>query len=341
MDSPVSPFRAIDVLSSDDERAIPESESLERVETDFENGDPFPLQPDGFDDFEMRDDADASLDSANLRAPVPIRESVEFTSEAASSTVGSVEWNQMIAASFGQYRARHSDLAFPWESGVMADIFGTGSSVSLPQCVGIGEQLSLASVSKNLGASGDRNIDHLPHEAKYMSAVQSLKDVPYFEDKAHKLELACGYWMDILSIDWASSEIGAHLSAALLEDSAGGEAVSVLRSCFGVKSPSTLLKRANSFRQYIQWHKRSGYGTLNSCQPLPLEERAVWEYFRYLKCLREANSRGYTVLTSFLETIRFCKFTLGLKQTEPILESRRLLGFAALEKRDIRDPHTK
>ena len=339
MDSPVSPFRAIDVLSSDDERAIPESDGWERVENDFENGDPFPLQLDGFDDLEMRDDTDVSIDGANLGAPVPIRESVEFSGEATSSTVSSVEWNQMIAASFGQYRARHSDLAFPWESGVMADIFGTGSSVSLPQCVGIGEQLSLASVSKNLSASGDRNIDHLPHEAKYMSAVQSLKDVPYFEDKAHKLELACGYWMDILSIDWASSEVGAHLSAALLEDSAGGEAVSVLRSCFGVKSPSTLLKRANSFRQYIQWHKRSGYGTLNNCQPLPLEEKAVWEYFRYLKCLREANSRGYTVPSSFLETIRFCKFTLGLKQTEPILESRRLLGFAALEKRDKGPSH--
>ena len=331
MDSPVSPFRAIDVLSSDDERAIPESDSWERVETDIENGDPFPLRLDIFDEHEMRDDADVSVGGANLSAPFPIRESVEFTSEAASSTVGSVEWNQMIAASFGQYRARHSDLAFPWESGVMADIFGAGGSVSLPQCVGIGEQLSVTSVSKNLSPVGDRNIDSMPHDAKYMSAVQSLKDVPYFEDKAHKLELACGYWMDILSIDWASSEIGAHLSAALLEDSAGGEAVSVLRSCFGVKSPSTLLKRAKSFRQYIQWH--------NNCQPLPLEERAVWEYFRYLKCLREANSRGYTVPSSFLETIRFCKFTLELKQTEPVLESRRLLGFAALEKRDKGPSH--
>ena len=90
MDSPVSPFRAIDVLSSDDERAIPESESWERVETDFENGDHLPPLPDGFDDFEMRD---ASFDGANLSAPVPIQESVEFTSDAASSTVGSVEWN--------------------------------------------------------------------------------------------------------------------------------------------------------------------------------------------------------------------------------------------------------
>ncbi len=146
MDSPVSPFRAIDVLSSDDERAIPESDSWERVETDIENGDPFPLRLDIFDEHEMRDDADVSVGGANLSAPFPIRESVEFTSEAASSTVGSVEWNQMIAASFGQYRARHSDLAFPWESGVMADIFGAGGSVSLPH---LKDQNSLNLVPKS------------------------------------------------------------------------------------------------------------------------------------------------------------------------------------------------
>ena len=339
MDSPTSPFRAIDVLSSDDERLNLETDGWEQIEADFENGDPFPLQLNVSDEFEMRDDADVSEGVDDMSVPLPIPESAEPTGRVASSTIGSVEWNQMIAASFGQYRAQHSDLAFPWESGVMADIFGVGGTVPLPECLGIGEQLRLTSAREKSSAVGDQRSAAMPHDAKYMSAVQSLKDIPYFENKAHKLELACGYWMDILSINWASSEIGAHLSAALLEDSAGGEAVSVLRSCFGVKSPSTLLKRANSFRQYIQWHKRSGYGSLNNCEPLPLEERAVWEYFRYLKCLRETNSRGYTVPTSFLETIRFCKFTLGLRQTEPVLESRRLMGFAAIEKRNKGPSH--
>jgi len=140
--------------------------------------------------------------------------------------------------------------------------------------------------------------------------------------------------MDILSTDWSSSEVWAHLSASLLSDSAGLEAVEILRACFGVKSPSTLIRRANAFRQFISWHFKSGFGTLNNSQPLPLTEKAVWEYFQYLRDLRLDNKRGYIVPSSFLEAVRFGKFTLGLKHTDSILESRRLLGFAAIERRD-------
>ena len=95
-----------------------------------------------------------------------------------------------------------------------------------------------------------------------------------------------------------------------------------------------MLKRANAFRQFIQWHFKSGYGTECNSQPLPLVEKAVWEYFQYLKVLRVENKRGFTVPSSFLEAVRFGRFTLGLKNTESILESRRLLGFAAIENGD-------
>ena len=108
----------------------------------------------------------------------------------------------------------------------------------------------------------------------------------------------------------------------------------ILRASFGVKSPSTLLKRANAFKKFIQWHAKSGYGTIHNCEPFPLKEDAVWEYFNKLRSVRVENQRGYTVPSSFLEAVRFGKFTLGLKQTDEILSATRLLGFAALERRD-------
>ena len=346
MDDSEIPFRAIDVLSSDDERHQDTPESWEHVcihESGFSEFDLPDLE--SCNDLETRDDEEVQQEGADLSE---IREVTHQLSEPAlssntrdgidasvsSQTVDAIEWNQMIASCFGQYRARRSDLAFPWENGVMAEIFGGGHILSLPQCVGVGEQMMQSSTDTSRDVVAASIHETLPHDAKYLVAVQSLKDVPYFENKAHKLELACGLWMDILSIDWGSSEVGTHLSAALLTDSSGGEAVNILRSCFGVKSPSTLLKRANSFRQFIQWHFKSGFGTENSSQPLPLVEKAVWEYFQYLKMIRVENKRGYTVPSSFLEAVRFGRFTLGLKNTEAILESRRLLGFAAIERRD-------
>ena len=307
MDDSEIPFRAIDVLSSDDERHQDAPESWEHVhivDTAFSELDLPDLE--SCNDPETRDDEEDQQEGADLneihevmhQLSEPVVSSnirVGIDASVTSQTVSAIEWNRMIASSFGQYRARHSDLAFPWENGVMADIFGGAHILSLPQCVGVGEQMMQSSTDTSRDVVAASIHETLPHDAKYLAAVQSLRDVPYFENKAHKLELACGLWMDFLSIDWGSSEVGSHLSAALLTDSSGGEAVNILRSCFGVKSPSTLLKRANSFRQFIQWHFKSGFGTENSSQPLPLVEKAVWEYFQYLKMIRVAS-----VATRFL-----------------------------------------
>ena len=43
-------------------------------------------------------------------------------------------------------------------------------------------------------------------------------------------------------------------------------------------------------------------------------------------------AKGFTVPSSFLEAVRFGKFTLDLTGTDSVLRSKRLLGSAALEK---------
>ena len=48
-------------------------------------------------------------------------------------------------------------------------------------------------------------------------------------------------------------------------------------------------------------------------------------------------AKGYTAPSTFLETVRFAKFTVGLLGADTILESRRLLGFAAIE-RNLKGP---
>lgn len=57
-------------------------------------------------------------------------------------------------------------------------------------------------------------------------------------------------------------------------------------------------------------------------------------YFKFLRQERTREGKGYTAPSTFLETVRFAKFTVDLKGAAAILESRRLLGFAAVEKRE-------
>ena len=298
-DSEEAPFRAIDLVSVEDFEEFDDwnpiasdDGALDSVNTPLGlNEVEESCERDEIAEVDMREELSLPLDSSV--------QSTEFQS-VPDVSLSSVEWNQMIASSFGQYRANHAGLTFPWETGVLADIFGSTSSLSLPQCVGTELQLLDSSTLPETAQSIGNALDVLPTDAKYTQAVQSLKDVPYFEGKAHKLELACGVWMDILSTDWKSSDVGQMLAQSLLADATGSEAVEILRACFGVKSPSTLIKRACAFKRFMQWHFKSGYGTTNNCLAFPLQEKAVWEYwstigtceYRPLSSMRRDASRG-------------------------------------------------
>ena len=82
----------------------------------------------------------------------------------------------------------------------------------------------------------------------YMCAVRTVKDVDYMSGKKAELVLATSKWMEILSIDWRCSSVGEQVSADLQQDPTGELAEQTLKSVFGVKSPSTILKRASSLR---------------------------------------------------------------------------------------------
>ena len=190
-------------------------------------------------------------------------------------------WNQMVASSFAQFRQTSTELLFPWETGVMADIFNVRQD-PLPQCPGLVEQ-PLAPEHGHEADLQDKLVHFLPDSAKCIHAVRSLQDLSCFDAKAQKLELACGQWLNLLAIEWSASGVGPQLVHALQRDHSGAEATTILSACFGVKSPATLLKRASAFKKYACWlDKHAGADGLQQ-KALPLDEVAVWQYFLWLK----------------------------------------------------------
>ena len=80
-----------------------------------------------------------------------------------------------------------------------------------------------------------------------------MSDLDYIDGKKAQMDLAIAKWMEILSINWNASSVGCQVALDLQGGSRGEAGEQTLRSVFGVKSPTTILKRAASLRQYIVW----------------------------------------------------------------------------------------
>ena len=248
-------------------------------------------------------------------------------------TMESGPWRHSVAGDFNQFARVHNSLLLPWEQGVLKQIFEPDLPLALPATEMAPVETLLAPALEP--SSGIEPSSELPVDACYTKAVQSLKDLEYFDQKRCQLALACAQWLEVLSNNWKCSSVGEQIAVELQYDSSGDSAISTLKAVFGVKSPATLLKRVSTVRKYIRWCNATyppDHAEHELCC-LPFKETTVWDYFNYLKAVQDMESKGYTAPSTFLETVRFCRFTLGFYLTDEILQSKPLLGFAAIQKR--------
>ena len=247
-------------------------------------------------------------------------------------TVSSSSWNDIVNHSLALYGSSSESLSLPWEQGILKEILGSSTSnvdgLRAPRFIPEFEQESLVS-----DAPLQLQIDLAPPVApRFHRAVKSDKDLEYFEMKKTKIKLACAHWLKLLSINWQASSVGPQVAVALQEDATGLEAEEILTATFGVKSPATLLKRASALRRYCNWLATQSGKSDTRPFPLALVEEDVWRYFLHLKAGTDKTKIGFTVQSEFLETIRFAKFVLGFSDCNGILSSRRLVGYAAIQR---------
>eukprot|EP00435_Cladocopium_sp_Y103_P043240 s2564_g12.t1 len=176
----------------------------------------------------------ASVASVEVCEPLEPEGVDEAPSEEVEASAPRQVWNEMVANSFAEFRQTSPMLLYPWETGVMAEIFNFQQD-PLPRCPGIAEQLQDDGAGASDFMQEQLNRFLLPDGAKYVHAVKSLQDLHYFDGKTQKLELACGQWLNLLSIDWSASGVGPQLVTALQRDHSGTEAFPILKACFGVK----------------------------------------------------------------------------------------------------------
>ena len=101
---------------------------------------------------------------------------------------------------------------------------------------------------------------------------------------------------------------------------------SIVDAVVGVRSPATLVKRANSLLSFLRWVAHACGDSID-----PFCEEVLWRFFTFLKdTSAPATSAPATRADSTLSAMRFAHFVLGFDGLATAVSSRRLVGISEI-----------
>ena len=216
-------------------------------------------------------------------------------------------------------------LSLPWESGVMAAIFGDDTDSLFPS--------PCPPVEPGFSSAQSQVIQQHAEEALEQvntSIIEREVDVPMYSlaikvkpDRNFAAELdwlwqkALGKWLEVFEICGFPGVLGDALSGQLYasDDAAAGM---VLRDALGVKSPRTSLKRAQTLIRYLRWLQ---------------QESDNWDPWSRKHCLDYIATPGPKGIvasrgTSLREALKFAHYVLDFQIPLALLDDSQIRGRA-------------
>ena len=247
--------------------------------------------------------------------------------EADKVTLDSIAHQAMLSASLSD------GLALPWESGIMASIFGDAPLVqetALPKVSQALDPSELGQQSRRGQVEGPskRQRTDVGGNRLYERAISfknTLTD-PEMDQAKWSRALEKLYTVMVSGPESCPSSIA--FSSEDVERN-----LRQIRLLCGARSPNTVAKRANSLLQFCLWHR----GYFYRKHPIPFVQGDIADYVWE----KHQDGMSYTGLTSFVEAVQFGTHVLGLPVADP--ESPTISAFVKglLDKMALSRPKRK
>ena len=215
-------------------------------------------------------------------------------------------------------------IKLPWEVGIFGDIFSdepfaTGLIPKMPVSEFCNFDLGVApqEVVRTVASLAM----HDTSNPVFSACISSGDDLHYQEKRQRLRDTAIGKIFIVLQHNLNASSTGQHISELFQREGSQEGALEIIDSVVGVKSPATLVKRANSMLAFLRWCDLTG-----RCESNCFQEHVLWDYFRCLKDSGAAASKA----DSMMSAVRFAVFVLGFDCLRRAVNSRRLIGASEL-----------
>ena len=215
-------------------------------------------------------------------------------------------------------------IKMPWEVGIYKELFDDVPSVEpeiprmeISSSCGFGFGVEPQTVAEKVA-----EVAMVSDSNPVFKLCISCGDGRHFEERRANLrDAAIGKLMIVLRHCLLASVTGRHIIALGTEDAQALGAKDIVDAVVGVRSPSTILKRANSLLSFLRWFARSGCEAVN-----PFQEEYIWKYLQFLKATDAAPTRAESTLSAF----RFAFHVLGFESLSSTMQSRRLVGLSEI-----------
>ena len=212
-----------------------------------------------------------------------------------------------------------TDILLPWETGFYKEFFSDDLFSQIVPKMPVTDLCSFDDASEPQVVA--KTLASVAHDSNpnpvFSRFVVCKDDGPYAEKQKQLREVAINKFLVVLKHDLSCSVTGRHILELgdTLQQDLGAHAV--VEAVLGIRSPATLVKRANSLLSYLRWFAKT-VGDFNN----PFTEAFIWDYLQHLKFVDAPATRGDSAMSAF----RFGFHILGIDTLGPALNSRRLIG---------------
>ena len=207
-----------------------------------------------------------------------------------------------------------TELKYPWESGVMGDIFSeTNDAAGIPtlpaEYLCFTDQLDSTTTASAPQSASQKAAGRSLELPFYSFAIKVKPDKDMFAEQEVLWTRAIDKWLQVFEVLGFPGQLGAALENEL-HFADPTEHGLVLRDALGVKSPRTAAKRAQTLMQYFRWLHES-------CSDWePWERSHCLDYLRSTDVRTPAASLGML----FLEALRFARYVMQIPIQDALLQ---------------------
>ena len=213
-------------------------------------------------------------------------------------------------------------IVLPWESGIFRELLSDDPVQLVPKMpISNMCQLSIGDDPQQVAAAIASVASIDVSDPVFSKCISSGDDAHYHDMRRQLREAAIGKLLIVLRHCLLASKTGRHIINLGTDAQQQAGAFDIVDSVIGVRSPNTVVKRANALLSFLRWVAKTGIDEVN-----PFVEPVVWSYFQHLRSSDAAASKADSCLSAF----RFAFDILGFESLEGVTNSRRLVGLSEI-----------